>query len=208
MNMLKLLHHLFKPSLDRLNMNAAHSGPDAFWARFRTTERIWIKIARSYGEGTNLEIDRVDHRHRLLRGQFPPGYAAIVAYPGQSGKRALPCLVGSRRHFVNRHGLMNSRRVDFQHFQIIRAIELVMNDPRRLQDTITGLERLLSLAFIYELNPAFQHIEHLKVAEMLMQTSGVQIMRTSIFLDADDMGSKLPMRGRFNAEVAVFHKAA
>src|SRR5215510_10498414 len=43
---------------------------------------------------------------------------------------------------------------------------------------------------------------------MLMQTSRVQIMRAGIFLDADDMGSKLPMRGCFNAEVAVFHKAA
>src|SRR4029450_4745690 len=103
---------------------------------------------------------------------------------------------------------MNSRRVDFQHFQIIRAIELVMNDPRRLQNTITGLERMFSLAFVYELNPAFQHIEHLKVAEMLMQTSRVQVMNTSIFLDADDMGSELPVCGLFNAEVAVFHKAA
>ena len=46
------------------------------------------------------------------------------------------------------------------------------------------------------------------VAEMLMQTSRVQVMHTSIFLDADDMGSKLPMRGLFNAEVAIFHKAA
>src|SRR5512145_2201177 len=33
-------------------------------------------------------------------------------------------------------------------------------------------------------------------------------MRAGIFLDADDMGSELPMRGLFNAEVAVFHKAA
>src|SRR5262249_16766235 len=75
-------------------------------------------------------------------------------------------------------------------------------------DTITSLEGMLSLAFIHELYPAFQYIEHLKVAEMLMQTGGVQVMRAGIFLDADDMGSKLPMRGLFNAEVAVFHKAA
>jgi len=41
-----------------------------------------------------------------------------------------------------------------------------------------------------------------------MQTSRVQVMRAGIFLDADDMGSELPMRGLFNAEVAIFHKAA
>ena len=64
-------------------------------------------------------------------------------------------VVGSRGHFVNRYGLMNSRRVDFQYFQIIRAIELVMHNFRRLKDTITGLERMLSLTFVYELNPAF-----------------------------------------------------
>jgi hypothetical protein len=41
-----------------------------------------------------------------------------------------------------------------------------------------------------------------------MQTSGVQVMRAGIFFDADNMGSELPMRSLFNAEVAVFHKAA
>src|SRR5215475_9457156 len=96
-----------------------------------------------------------------------------IAYPCPSRERVLLRLVGSRGDFVNRYGLMNGRRIDFQHFQIIRAIKLVVHDPRRLQDTITGLEHMLSLAFVHELNPAFQHIEHLKVAEMLMQTSGV-----------------------------------
>jgi hypothetical protein len=43
---------------------------------------------------------------------------------------------------------------------------------------------------------------------MLVQTSGMQVMRAGIFLDADDMGSELSMRGLFNAEVTVFHKAA
>jgi len=74
-----------------------------------------------------------------------------------------------------------------------------MNYPRRLQNTITSLECVLSFAFIHKLNPAFQYIEHLKVAEMLVQTSRMQIMRAGIFLDADDMGSELPVRGLFNA---------
>jgi hypothetical protein len=94
-------------------------------------------------------------RHRLLPGQFLPWYATTAVNACRSRECALYRLVGSCGHFVNRYGLMNSRRVDFQHFQVIRAIKFVMNDPRWLQDTITGLERMLSLAFVHELNPAF-----------------------------------------------------
>src|SRR5262249_30881833 len=67
---------------------------------------------------------------------------------------------------------------------------------------------MFSLAFVHELDPAFQDIEHLKVAQVLMQAGRVQVMCASILLDADDMGSELSMRGLFNAKVTVFHKAA
>src|SRR5262245_52817969 len=104
---------------------------------------------------------------------------------------------------------MNGRRVNFQHFQIVRAIEFVMDNACRLQDTITGVEQTFSLAFVYEFNPAFQYVEHLKVAQVLMQTSRVQVMYAAgILLDADDMGPELSMGGLFNAKVAIFHKAA
>ena len=116
---------------------------------------------------------------------------------------------GGSGHGVHRYSLVNGRRVDFQHFKIVRALKLVMDDPCRLQDAIAGMERLLTLTFIHELNPAFQHIKHLKVAQVLMQTSGVQIMHTArILLDPDDMGPELPMRRLFDTKVAVFHKAA
>src|SRR5438093_3944 len=116
---------------------------------------------------------------------------------------------GGSGQSVHRHSLVNGWCVDFQHFKIVRAIQLVMDDPCRLQDAIAGMKRLLTLTFIHELNPAFEHIKHLKVAQVLMQASSVQIMHAArILLDPDDMRPELPMRGLFDTKVAVFHKAA
>ena len=118
-------------------------------------------------------------------------------------------LVGSRGYFANCYGFADGRRVNSQHCKIVRAIELITNDPCRLQDAIGSVERMFAFAFVHALNPAFQNIEHLKFAQVLMEASHVQVMHTAgILLDADSMGTELPMRGLCNTQVALFHKAA
>src|SRR5262249_53842599 len=48
-------------------------------------------------------------------------------------------------------GLVNGRRVDLEHFQVVRAVELVVHDRRRLQHTVALGEGVLALALVDEL---------------------------------------------------------
>src|SRR5262249_38364531 len=51
-------------------------------------------------------------------------------------------------------GLVHGRRVDLEHFQVVRAVELVVHDGRRLQDAVALGEDALAVALIDELDPA------------------------------------------------------
>src|SRR5262245_55653515 len=95
-------------------------------------------------------------------GAFILAHLCISLYPVLSTRSCAKTnspttipLVGGCGHFIHRHSLVDGRRVDFQHFEIIRAIEFVMDDACRLQDAIASVEQTFPLAFVHELNPAF-----------------------------------------------------
>src|SRR5215831_9399538 len=82
--------------------------------------------------------------------------------------------------------IVHGRRVDLEHFQVVRAVELVVHDGRRLQDAVALGEGALAVALIDELDPAVQHVEHLEVAEVLVQPRRVQLVLAGrVLLDPD-----------------------
>src|SRR2546425_8116087 len=60
---------------------------------------------------------------------------------------------GGLRHAADHHGLVHGRRVDFQDLEVVGAVELVVHDPRRLQDTVALAERVLAVALVDEFDP-------------------------------------------------------
>src|SRR5262245_30805954 len=61
-----------------------------------------------------------------------------------------PTLARTRRrrggHLLDHLRLVHRRRVDLQHLEVVRALELVVHDARRLQHAVAGLEVVLALA--------------------------------------------------------------
>ena len=87
------------------------------------------------------------------------------------------------------------RRRDLDEFDIIRTANLIVHDSRRLQAAISRFEGDLTPSFISELDPAFEHIEHLEIAKVLMQTGRMQIVIAGrILLNPDHMDAELPVR--------------
>src|SRR5262245_23670449 len=106
-------------------------------------------------------------------------------------------------------GLVHGRRVDLEHFQVVRAVELVVHDGRRLQHAIALGEGVLALTLVDELDPAVEHVEHLEVTEVLVQARRVQLVLAGrVLLDPDDVGAELSVRRVVDAEIAVFHETA
>src|SRR4029453_14199217 len=60
-------------------------------------------------------------------------------------------------------GLVHGRRVNLEHFQVVRAVELVVHDRRRLQHAVTLGEGVLAASLVDEPDPTVEHVEHLEV---------------------------------------------
>src|SRR5215831_2593749 len=110
------------------------------------------------------------------------------------------------RHLFLRHagddaGLMHGRRIDLQDFEVVGAGDLVMYDAGGLQHAVSGAERKLALlALVDETDPALQHIEHLEVAQMLVQAGRMHVVIARVvFLHPDDVGAELAVRGVLDA---------
>jgi hypothetical protein len=108
---------------------------------------------------------------------------------------------------VDRAGLVNRRRIDFQNFYIVGTFEFVMDDAGRLQYAIALAEGLFfALAVINKCYPAFQYIHHLEVQQMLMEAGCVQIViAIAVLFDPDYMGAELAIGRVLDTQVAVFH---
>src|SRR5262249_34121510 len=112
------------------------------------------------------------------------------------------------RHLLDDPCLVDGRRVDLEHLEVVRAVELVVHDPGRLQDAIALRERVLALALVDDPDPAVEHVEHLEVTEVLVQSGRVQIVIAGrLLLDPDRVGPELAMRRMLDPEIAVFHEA-
>src|SRR5207249_7944659 len=131
------------------------------------------------------------------------GMAFVQASPARSARGG-----DGLRRAIDDYGLVHSRRVDLEDFEVVGAVELVVHDPGRLQDAVALAEGMLAVALVDELDPTVQHVEHLEVALVLVQAGGVQVVTAGrLLLDPDDVGAKLPVRRLLDAEVPVLHEA-
>src|SRR5262245_49138203 len=93
-----------------------------------------------------------------------------------------------RAHRVHHHRLVHRGGVDLQNVEVVRAGELVVHDRGGLEHAVAGLERVLAVALVHEADPALEHVEHLEVAQMLVEPGGVQVVvPRRLLLDADHM---------------------
>src|SRR2546427_621326 len=107
------------------------------------------------------------------------------------------------RRASDHDGLVHGGRIDLEDLEVVGAVELVVHDPRRLQDAIALAEGVLAVALVDELDPAVQHVEHLEVAVVLVQAGRVQLVVAGRFLlDPDRVSPELAVRGLLDAEVA------
>src|SRR4029453_8548674 len=60
-------------------------------------------------------------------------------------------------------GLVHGRRVDLEHFQVVRAVELVVHDRWRLQHAVALGEGVLAVTLVDELDPAVAQVKNLEV---------------------------------------------
>src|SRR5262252_7847822 len=126
------------------------------------------------------------------------------------GRLAPPSSVRGGRlwHRVDHARLVHGRREDLEHLDIVRAFELVVDDGRRLQHAVALAEGVLALPLVDEADPSLEDVEHLEVAQVLVQAGGMEIVRARpVLLDTDHVGAKLPARGVRDSEIAVLHEA-
>src|SRR5437879_12264593 len=83
---------------------------------------------------------------------------------------------GRLGHRVDRQGLVHRGRVDLQDLEIVRALELVVNDGGWLEYPVAGADGLLTLALVRERDPALQAVGQLEVGLALVQPRGVHVM--------------------------------
>src|SRR5215510_2705882 len=135
-----------------------------------------------------------DHRGAALRMSAPPTSSA-------SG--------GRLRHLLDHTRLVDGRRVDLEHLDVVRALQLVVHDGRRLQHAVTLAEGVLALPLVDKADPSLEDVEHLEVAQVLVQAGGMEIVGARpVFLDADHVGAELTARGVRDPEVPVLHEGA
>src|SRR5215831_952564 len=116
---------------------------------------------------------------------------------------------GCLRHLLDHARLVRGRRVNLEHLDVVRALQLVVHDGRRLQHAVALTESVLPLPFVDEADPPLEDVEHLEVAQVLMQAGGMEIVGARpVLLDADHVGAELPVRGLRDSEVAILHEAA
>ena len=112
------------------------------------------------------------------------------------------------RHLPDDHRRVHGRRVDLEHFDVVRALQLVVDDAGRLEHAVALAERALALAFVDEPDPALEHVEHLEVALVLVQACRVQVVSAPrVRLDPDHVSAELPVGRLVDPEVAVLHEA-
>ena len=85
-----------------------------------------------------------------------------------------------------------------------------MDDTRWLQHAVASAEGGLALLpFVDEFDPSLQNVEHLEVAEMLMQAGGVEILVAgTVLLDPDHVGADLAVGRVCDPKIAVLHEVA
>ena len=83
---------------------------------------------------------------------------------------------GGLGHPLDPERVVHGGGVDLEDLDIVRALQLVVHDPGRLQHAVAGVERVLAVPLVDELDPALEHVEHLEVAEVLVQAGGVQVV--------------------------------
>src|SRR5216683_1945277 len=115
---------------------------------------------------------------------------------------------GDLGHPLHHHRRVHRGRVDLQDFEVVGALELVVDDAGGLEHAVAGAEGALALALVHELDRALEHIEHLEIALVLVEAGGVQIVGVAALLHTDDVGAHLAVGGVGDAEVAVLHEAA
>src|SRR5215475_734258 len=127
-----------------------------------------------------------------------------------SPRRPVSSASGGRlRHLLDHARLVHGRRVDLEHLNVVRAFELVVDDGRRLQHAVALAEGVLALPLVDEADPSLEDVEHLEVAQVLVEAGGVEIVGArSVLLDADHVGAELPARGVRDPEVPVLHEGA
>src|SRR5262249_8897975 len=136
-------------------------------------------IASGTSAMCDLPSEPLYTRHTL--GMFVRGSPARSARGGDGFRRLL-----------DHPRLVDSRRVDLENLEVVRAVELVVHDARRLQDAIALREGVLAVALVDEPDPAVEHVEHLEVAEVLVQSGRVQIVIAGgLLLDPDGVGAEL-----------------
>src|SRR5215475_10795987 len=129
--------------------------------------------------------------------------------PRASVMRSRSVRRGRLGHRLDDDGRVHGRRVDLQHLDVVGALELVVHDAGRLQHAITRVERVLALSLVDEFDPAFEDVEHLEVALVLVQARGVQLVGAGgVGLDANHVGAEASVRRALDTEVAILHEAA
>ena len=95
-------------------------------------------------------------------------------------------------------------RRELDQLEILRTIDLIVHDTRRLQAAVAGAKSKLPLILVSEGNPPLQDIKHLKVELMGVWSSmGEGLDR---FLDPNDVSIKRAAGCLVDSEVSVFEK--